>query len=475
MKVKDGSSASKKERLDSLRQQLGMMQRTLRDDNVPLVIVFEGLDYWGMSDDINDLIRWLDPRGCDFNYMLKPGVEDKERPFICRYFQKMPAKGRIGIFDRSWYFASIYDHYKTKDDARLTRRLNDIRMLERQHHDAGYLIVKFFFDLDGKGRKKKKNSDRCKGKFHLSGEEFIDDLKVAKEEWNQVMLSTDAPYAPWIVIEDDEEADIPTRLLESLIDSVEKAKIGIPSKDGNIRPAQARLKNHSPLDDIDMGLTISNDDYKARLDSLQNELAELQCKMYLKRRPSMIVFEGWDAAGKGGSILRLTASLNPRGYMVAPVTAPNDEELSHHYLWRFYKKVPRDGMMTIFDRSWYGRVLVEKVEGIASPKDVERAYFEINEMEKVMCEHGVVLMKFWLHIDEDEQLRRFKEREDDPEKRWKITEDDWKNRSNWNSYKEAVDEMITRTSTNKVPWTIVPSNDKRYSRVSILNSIVKRF
>jgi len=475
--LKEGKESSKKkQRLDDLRLRLGALQRELHDQGVPLAIVFEGPDPWAISDRINDIIRWLDPRGCDFNYMLRPTFEEKQTPFICRYFQKMPAKGRIGIFDRSWYFWSIYDHSKTKDEAKFSKRLDDIRMLERQHHDGGSIIIKFFLDTGNDRQKKKKDEERtCKEGFHIKGEESIDDLELAKEDWKNLIRSTDVSYAPWIIIEEKDREAMALKVMEGLFSDVERCRQELPKEDTSGRTINGGRAKSSALDAVDMDRHISLEKYKERLDKLQKELAELQCRMYRRERSSIVLFEGWDAAGKGGNILRLTASLNPRGYRVAPIVAPNDEERSHYYLWRFYNVLPRDGMITIFDRSWYGRVLVEKVEGFASPVQVERAYEEINDLERMLTGHGTVIIKFWLQIDEQEQLARFREREKDPEKRWKITEDDWRNRSKWEDYKDAVDEMIARTDSKKAPWTIVPSNDKRYSRIDVLESIVKRF
>ncbi|QLH75504.1 MAG: polyphosphate:AMP phosphotransferase [Methanomassiliicoccales archaeon] len=472
--MKNGAS-NNKEKLDRLRQELGQMQRQLREEKVPLAIIFEGLDYWGMANDINELIRWLDPRGFDFHDMLRPLADEKERPFIWRYFLRMPSKGRIAVFDRSWYFWAIYEHYKSKDKTRLNHRLHDIRMLERQHHDEGTLVIKFFLVPD---KERKRNDDEkvhCKGKFHLSGEEFIDDIKNAMEEWKEILDTTNYEHAPWVVIKDGDEDETAIIIIEAILQHVLKARSKKQNETSMRRYETVKVVKSSALDEVDLSKMISEEKYKARLEKMQQKLAELQCKLYLKKVPSIIVFEGWDAAGKGGNILRLTASLNPRGYRVAPVTVPNDEELSHHYLWRFYKMFPKDGMMTIFDRSWYGRVLVERVEGYATAEQVERAYLEINDMERMLTSHGTIVIKFWLHIDPSEQLRRFKEREEDPYKRWKITEEDWRNRSKWDAYKQAVDDMISSTSTKRAPWTVIPSNDKRYSRIAVLEDIIERF
>jgi polyphosphate kinase 2 (PPK2 family) len=192
----------------------------------------------------------------------------------------------------------------------------------------------------------------------------------------------------------------------------------------------------------------------------------------MKRIPVVIAYEGWDAAGKGGNIRRLTEHLDPRGYEVVPIAAPNDIELAHHYLWRFWREVPKAGHITIFDRTWYGRVLVERVEGFCTVTDWRRAYREINEMERHLTAFGTVLCKFWLQIDRKEQLRRFREREAIAYKKWKITDEDWRNRRKWKAYQAAVEEMLARTSTPHAPWTIVESNCKWYARIKVLDTVI---
>ena len=227
------------------------------------------------------------------------------------------------------------------------------------------------------------------------------------------------------------------------------------------------------LDGVDVSLTMTKEDYKKRLSVLQKELTRLQNEMYLKRIPVVVALEGWDAAGKGGAIKRLTEPLDPRGYEVVPTAAPNDIEKAHHYLWRFWRAMPKDGHMTIFDRTWYGRVMVERIEGFCSQAEWRRAYREINQMEQNLTDHGVIVLKFWLQIDKDEQERRFNERMEDPEKQWKITDEDRRNREKWDAYVKAVDEMILRTSTTYAPWTIVEADSKYYARIKILETVVR--
>ena len=227
------------------------------------------------------------------------------------------------------------------------------------------------------------------------------------------------------------------------------------------------------LQRIDLTLDITPEEYKERKKKLQKKLALLHNQMYLKRVPVILAFEGWDAGGKGGAIKRITQSIDPRGYEVVPVSAPNDLEKSHHYLWKFWQKFPKDGHMAIFDRTWYGRVLVERIEGFATEQEWKRAYSEINNMEAHLTRSGAVVLKFWMHIDKDEQERRFKQRQETPEKQWKITDEDWRNRARWDDYERAVDEMVLRTSTKNAPWYIIEANSKLYARIKVMEIVVE--
>ncbi len=227
------------------------------------------------------------------------------------------------------------------------------------------------------------------------------------------------------------------------------------------------------LDGVDLTKTISKEEYKEQLLKLQSRMRLLHAKMYRERVPLVCVFEGWDAAGKGGSIRRLTEKLDPRGYNVVPSSAPNDIEKAHNHLWRYWTKMPKAGHAAIFDRSWYGRVMVERIEGFCTTEEWQRAYREINNMERNLYDADTVICKFWLHIDPDEQEKRFMERRDNPQKSWKLTDEDWRNREKWDEYVTAVDEMLVRTSTPYAPWTVVEANDKYYARIKVLKTVVE--
>lgn len=227
------------------------------------------------------------------------------------------------------------------------------------------------------------------------------------------------------------------------------------------------------LETVDLTLKLDRQAYDKQLARRQAQLRELAYQVYARKRPVMIVFEGWDAAGKGGGIKRLTAEMDPRGYVVYPISAPEGEDKTHHYLYRFWRRLPERGQIAIFDRSWYGRVLVERVEGFCTEAEWRCAYREINSFERQLQEFGTILIKFWVHISREEQLRRFKEREGIAYKSWKLTREDWRNRGKWPAYERAVEEMLLKTSTVAAPWTVVEGNNKCWGRIRVCSTVVE--
>ena len=224
------------------------------------------------------------------------------------------------------------------------------------------------------------------------------------------------------------------------------------------------------LETVDLKRQISRAQYDRQLVKLQVELHNLAFELYQEKRTLIVVYEGWDAAGKGGNIRRVTEKLDPRGYEVIPIAAPAGEDKTHHYLWRFWRRLlpPEEKQVLIFDRSWYGRVLVERIEGFCTEVEWRRAYREINEFERQLVDYGMVLVKFWIHISRDEQLRRFEVRKHDPYRAWKLTEEDWRNRKKWELYQAAVEEMLLKTSTITAPWSVIPGNHKWVARIETL-------
>jgi polyphosphate:AMP phosphotransferase len=300
------------------------------------------------------------------------------------------------------------------------------------------------------------------------------------KQFENMIQQSNFAQSEWNIIESDDTNYATIKIYKILINKIEKEinKLNLSNGQNPADVIEPTIKYEPPqvsiLSSVDPDKDISQEEYKEKLNYYQKKLSYLGFKLYSKRRPVVIVYEGWDAAGKGGNIRRLAQELDPRGYEVVPVAAPSQEELAHHYLWRFWKSVPKDGHIAIFDRSWYGRVLVERVEGFCTDIEWQRAYREINDMEMHLYNHGTIFFKFWLHIDKDEQLRRFEMRESDVLKQYKITEEDWRNREKWDIYEKAVDEMLFRTSTNYAPWTVVESNNKKYARIKTLKLVVDK-
>ena len=467
--------------MDEAEEKLGLLQRECKDAGIPVILVFEGMGAAGKGVQINRLIQALDPRGFDVYACDRPTEDEQMRPFLWRYWTKTPAKGRIAVFDRSWYRSVQVDRFDglTRED-KLGDAYQDILSFEKQLCDDGTVIMKFFLYIDKDEQKKR--FKKLEGSKETS-------WRVTEEDWNrnkdfdrylkmneEMLEKTDTDYAPWVIIEAVDKDYAALKIVSTVMDRLEYELEHRRPEDGKQAQRQEsktreRFKN-GVLSGIDLSKSLTEEEYKTRLKKLQKRLAELHSELYRLRIPVVIGFEGWDAGGKGGAIKRLTSNLDPRGYRVNPTAAPNDIEKVHHYLWRFWNSVPKAGHIAIFDRTWYGRVMVERIEGFCSEAQWRRAYQEINEMESHMANAGAVVLKFWLHIDKDEQERRFRERQANPTKQWKITDEDWRNREKWDQYEEAVNEMLIRTSTTYAPWIVVEGNDKRYARVKVLQTVV---
>lgn len=472
-----------KESKDNLELKLSALGRKAKELSMPVIILFEGWDAAGKGTLINNLILPLDPRGFTVHSTLAPNEEASLRPFLWRFWINIPEQGRITIFDRSWYRRVLYDRVEeSMKPIEVQRAFQDIRSFERQLSDDGYIIIKFFLHISKDEQKKrfKKLKNNPSTAWRVSEEDqerhkLYDRYLDVTEE---MLAETDSDFAPWTVVEAHDRRfatlKIFNRVITAMEENVQRAETNnekaIRYGDGlNRLPADLTT---SILDNTDISLRLERDEYKKQLSRKQDRLRELEHEIYIRRIPVIIVYEGWDAAGKGGNIKRLTRNLDPRGYEVIPIAAPNDIEKTHHYLWRFWTQIPKAGHIAIFDRSWYGRVMVERIEGFNTEAEWKRAYREINEMEQHLTNFGTVLLKFWLHIDKEEQLRRFEERQKLEHKRWKITDEDWRNREKWDQYKTAVEEMLFRTSTPHAEWTIVESNCKWFARIKVIDKVI---
>ena len=468
-----------KAQIEDLYIRIGELQRKAWKMNIPIIIVFEGWHASGMDSIINRCMLAFNPMGLRFHVIVKPTEEESKKPKFWRFWQKIPAYGKIAIFERSWYSRSIIESFdKRSRYTELGYYVKEISKFERQLTDDGYLLMKFFMHVSQEEQAKRLKLYEKKGiPISVVSEEldYENEYKRYFSLVDEMIKKTHSSHSPWTIVEAENlnYATIKTLstilvTMESYINSRLKNNISllVSKSIADFIPSSNGLLN------ADLSLMIEDERYEREKDLYQKILGELQYELFREKRPLMVVFEGWDAAGKGGNIRRIAEKLDPRLYKVEPIGVPNDYEKSHHYLWRFYRRVPDAGHITIFDRSWYGRVLVERVENLSKEERWQQAYNEINEFEETLTDFGTIIVKFWLHIDKEEQLRRFQDRESIPEKQWKITPDDWRNREKWDDYLKALDEMLLKTDTKYAPWTVVESNDKRYSRIKTLSTLV---
>ncbi|MCB0269846.1 MAG: phosphate--AMP phosphotransferase [Calditrichaeota bacterium] len=472
-----------KEKMDELEIHLGQLQRQILEYKIPVIILFEGWEAAGKGTLINRLILRLDPRQFSVFTAREPNEEEAFRPFLWRFWKRTPADGRMSILDRSWYRRVSQDRVNGRfPKSEWEHTFREINFFERQLTSDGAIIIKFFLHISQKEQKKrfKKLQKDPAMVWRITDEDWIshrqyDEYLAAYED---MLAETDTAVAPWHIVESHDVRfatlkifQIVCQKLENGLNIAKKAAQATEAVPVEAAGTDVELRT-SILAGVDLDKSLDRKDYEKELDKYQERIRELEHTLYQKRIPVVIVYEGWDAAGKGGNIKRLTQLMDPRGYDVIPIAAPNDIERKHHYLWRFWKEFPKAGHFAIFDRSWYGRVMVERVEGFCSEAEWKRAYREINEMEAQLTNFGTVIVKFWLHIDKETQLRRFKLREATPHKRYKITDEDWRNREKWDLYEAAVDEMLFRTSSTYAPWTIIESNCKLYARVKALKTVV---
>ena len=473
--------------MEQMETELAALQRECKALGIPVILVFEGLDASGKGVQINKLIHPLDPRGFEVHAIKEETEEERMHPFLWRFWTKTPEKGRIAIFDTSWYRkVSIerFEHKLPKEE--LAYAYQEITTFERALADDGNILIKFFLHISQKEQRKRfdkmLHSKETAWKVSKEDEKRNKEYRRYKEICEEMLERTESEYAPWILIEAEDRrfatAKIFSQVIQQLKERVyqEREKVAQKSemhRNIQVETERKNLMESSVLSKVDVTLAYTEEEYKRKLKTLQERLGLLHSELYRKRIPMVLGFEGWDAGGKGGAIKRLTDAMDPRGYLVSPTAAPTAVEKNHHYLWRFWKNMPKDGHVTIFDRTWYGRVMVERIEGFCTKEEWQRAYREINDMEAHLAHSGAIVLKFWMQIDKDEQERRFKERMENPQKQWKITDEDWRNREKWDLYEEAVNEMIIRTSTSYAPWMIVEGNNKYYARVKVLETVVK--
>lgn len=458
-----------------LRMQLLEVQEDLKHASFPVIILIGGVDGAGKGETVNLLHEWMDARYLEAHAFGTPSDEEKERPEAWRFWRVLPPKGRIGIFFGSWYTHPIVDCVFGKiEEAELDSSLIAINKFEKELVDDGALIIKFWFHLSKKAQEKRLNSLSKDSKTAW---------RVTKQDWKhfkmydtfrqiseRALRTTSTGEAPWTIVEGEDERyrsiTVGKHILESITKHLaEKKNCKTPEK---TKKAKSQEDAQTLLDTLDLSQTLSEEKYKTQLEKYQGKLNLLYRKAKAKELSAILVFEGWDAAGKGGVIRRITSAMDARDYQIIPIAAPTEDERAQHYLWRFWRHLPRAGRVTIFDRSWYGRVLVERVEGFAKEDEWKRAFNEIVNFEEQLNKHGILLLKFWVHIDKDEQMKRFELRQKTSYKHYKITDEDFRNRERWNDYEIAANEMIERTGTEFAPWHLIEANDKKFARIKAL-------
>jgi polyphosphate:AMP phosphotransferase len=480
-----------------LRAELLEVQTRLRDADFNVLVLFAGVDGGGKGELANLMNYWMDPRGIVTRAYGDESEEEAERPRYWRYWRDLPERGQIGVFLSAWYSRPLLDRvYGESTPEQFETQLEMIRALERTLAEDGTLILKFWMHLGLEDQKRRLETLEA---------DPLNRWRVTRKDWEhwtmydrfvrtgaRIIEGTGTEVAPWNIVDGSDwrfrslsVGRMIRDALETRLDAMDARRQADGETDVAAETSAAEAEASaiavtganrpvrvvSVLSGLDLQRSLDKKDYRAELKRLQARLNRLHRLARDRGRSTILVFEGWDAAGKGGAIRRIVPALDMRDVRVISIAVPTDEEYEHHYMWRFWRHLSRAGKVTIFDRSWYGRVLVERIEGFATPDEWMRAYQEINEFETALVDHGIVLAKFWVHISQDEQDRRFRAREEVPYKRWKLTEEDWRNRRQWSAYEEAVDDMVRLTSKPYAPWILVEGNDKRFARVKVLRSV----
>ena len=459
-----------------LGREIDKLQRIVQRLKIPVLILVDGWESSGKGEIINDLTRELDPRYVKVELFDERSDLDNRHASVWRFWQKIPNDEEITVFDQSFY-SQVFNRDERSTEL-LKQRTEELLFLEHMLLDDGTIVIKFFIHLSNETQAK--NIDALESseyrKFLLSDKDYHQNKHYEDYlKWfDKVLTKTNFPKSPWKII-DGENRKLAAKTVLGI--TIEELTKGIERV--TLQRERAEFSNRHyhqedrQLDKIDLSKAISDKKYTDQLEKLQKEAAQLVYECYTKGIAILLAFEGVDAAGKGGAIQRLTRHIDPRSYRIYGIKAPTDLENKYHYMWRFWTKFPPDGDMVIMDRSWYGRVLVERVEGFAKESEWERAYEEINHTEKVLTDHGNILMKFFLYIDDEEQKRRFEDRMEEPSKNYKITAEDWRNRNQWEAYMDSYEEMLSRTDTPNAPWYVVGTNDKHTARIQVLEHFIQ--
>ncbi|MCU0297394.1 MAG: polyphosphate:AMP phosphotransferase [Candidatus Nanopelagicales bacterium] len=468
-----------KAEVPSLRVGLVNAQYDLRNADFPVIIWIAGDDRIAANQMVNRLNEWLDTRFVGTRVFAEQTQEEEERPTLWRLWRALPPKGQAAIFAGGLMRAATMRVNDEMSEEQFSKWLRHVEGMQAQLVADGALVLKFFLHTpEDKQRKKLRKAEKdpetgwwIDQRDWAALEKMGPTLPVAE----RILRETSAPGAPWTIVESTDsryrDLTVGRTILAALTARLEQKSVTGPSLAQSVF---GELDGEATvLSKVDLSQDLDKETYRAELAKQQAKLYKLSIEARKRGISSVLAFEGWDAAGKGGVIRRVTQSLEAGDYRVNPVAAPTPEELRYPYLWRFWQHMPPAGRFAIFDRTWYGRVLVERVEGFASPDEWQRAYDEIADFEAQMVERGYFVAKFWLHISPEEQLARFKAREETPYKQHKITEEDYRNRERWDDYVQAIDQMVLRTTSAKAPWHVIPANSKYNARVTVLKAITE--
>lgn len=501
-----------KKKAELLRKELLDLQMEMREvGEFPVIIVFGGVDGAGKGSTTNILNEWMDTRWLNTHAYGEASEVERNRPEYWRFWRDLPPKGQIGIYLSSWYSQPILDHvYGKMKDGAFSSALDRIATFENTLADDGAVVLKFWMHLSKPGQKRRlkslENDPLTKWQVTKRDWKHVDMYKQFVDTAERTILRTNTGAAPWQIVDGEDYAYRSLEVGEAVRDAIRKKleasrvqrevkqrllakqkndsvepEAAVPAGDQVAPPEEAvklvTREQPTVLSALDMSKKLAKREYRRHLGELQARVGYLLREATNRGISTIALFEGPDAGGKGGAIRRITAPLDARNYKVLGVAAPTDEENAQHYLWRFWRQLfllSRAGRLTIFDRSWYGRVLVERIEGFATEAEWRRSYAEINTFEEQLTEQGSPLFKFWIQISKEEQLKRFKLREKTAYKRWKLTDEDWRNRDKWEEYQVAVHDMIQYTSTVRTPWTLIEGNNKQYARIKVLETLAPR-
>lgn len=459
-----------------LKERLARISRVCQNLEIPVLVMVDGFESSGKGYVINTLTEELNPKYFDVEVFETNEEYDSKFPFAKRFFEHTPRKGHMQFFDRSFYY-KLFDNLKV-DEKNLDEEINSLENMEKALYDDQTIIIKIFLNVsedEQKDRIEKLEKSNEKS-FYLSANDKNQNknYKAYQKHMANILEKTNFPFSPWIIIDSDDLKEASKtavfQMLEALTIGIERVST---QKINSQNTKRSYDKDAKIIENIDLEKTIDDEEYKEKKKNLQEEIRKVLFEFYKKDISTVLVFEGVDAAGKDGAIARLIKKVDPRLYTVHAISAPSKEELDRNYLWRFYALLPKDGYMGIFSRSWYGRVMVERVEGFAKTNEWDRAYGEILDMEKNIYNHGSLILKFFVVIDKDEQYKRFKDREKNPDKNYKLTDEDWRNRDKWDAYIKAMNEMLDRTNADYAPWIIIEGNNKKYARIKVMEEFLK--